>query len=71
MEDFEREINELKNKINELERKYFFINDYDMITSLLNKLNITEIELNNEEITDKNIYIIQRKENKVIIKKED
>ena len=54
MEDFEREINELKNKINELERKYFFINDYDMITSLLNKLNITEIELNNEEITDKN-----------------
>lgn len=71
MEDFEREINKLKNKINELERKYFFINDYNMITSLLNKLNITEIELNNEEITDKNIYIIQKKEDKVIIKKED
>lgn len=71
MEDFGREINELKNKINELERKYFFINDYNMITSLLNKLNITEIELNNEEITDKNIYIIQKKEDKVIIKKED
>lgn len=71
MEDFEREINELKNKINELERKYFFINDYNMITSLLNKLNITEIELNNEEITDKNIYIIQKKEDKIIIKKED
>ena len=71
MEDFEREINELKNKINELEKKYFFINNYNMITSLLNKLNVTKIELNNEEITDKNIYIVEREEDKIIIKKED
>lgn len=70
MEDFKQEIREMKDKINEIEYKYLFIQDYNMIAKLLDKLNIEEFELSKEEIENNNaVYIVERTEDKVKIKK--
>lgn len=71
MEDFKQEIREMKDKINEIEYKYLFIQDYKMITKLLDKLNIEEFELSKEEIENNNaVYIAERTKDKVKIKKQ-
>lgn len=71
MEDFKQEIREMKDKINEIEYKYLFIQDYKMITKLLDKLNIEEFELSKEEIENNNaVYIVERTKDKVKIKKQ-
>lgn len=71
MEDFKQEIREMKDKINEIEYKYLFIQDYNMIAKLLDKLNIEEFELSKEEIENNNaVYIVERTEDKVKIKKQ-
>ena len=69
MEEFEKEIEKIKNKVVEIEKKYCFMKDYKLITTLLNKLNVQEFELTKEEI-EKNdaMYMIERFENKVKIK---
>jgi hypothetical protein len=65
------EIKELKAKIEELERKALFVQDYDLITTLLKKLNVDNIEISKEEMMNTHTtYIVERKEDKYIIKEE-
>lgn len=57
----EEEIKELRNKLDELERRYNFINDYKLICTLLDKLYIDKIELLIDEVESNNsIYMVQR-----------
>lgn len=63
------EIREMKEKINELERKRLFIQDYDLITTLLKKLEIDKIEITKEEIKNTHTYYeVEKKEDRYIIK---
>ena len=61
------EIKDLKEKINELERKSLFVQDYQLITALLKKLNIDKIEITKEEMNIQTIYEVRREEDKYII----
>ena len=57
----EEEIKELRNKLDELERRYNFTNDYKLICTLLDKLYIDKIELLIDEVESNNsIYMVQR-----------
>lgn len=71
MNDFEKELEKIKQNIFEIERKYKFVTDYDLITSLFNKLNVDEIEITEDEMNNKFIYIVEAKpdERKFIIKR--
>lgn len=63
------EIKALKEKINELERKALFVQDYDLITTLLKKLNVEKIEITKEEIMETHTcYEVTKEEDKYIIK---
>lgn len=69
MDKIQKEIDEIKIKITEIENKFNFVKDYELITALLNKLNIDCIEISNKEMTEDNMYTVTRKENYVIIKR--
>ena len=66
------EINNLKAKIEEIERKYSFMHDYRLITTILDKLGIEEIEILRSDIEkNKTMFVAINEEVKVIIKRED
>lgn len=71
MKRIEAELKEIKNKIQEIENEYLFVQDYNLITTLLHKLNVDKIEINNNEISNNYQYILIREENKVIISKQE
>lgn len=71
-EDMQEELKEIKNRINEFERKYSFLDDYKMICAILDKYNLTDIILTPEELNNnKSIYIRENKENEIHIYKEN
>lgn len=62
------EIKEMKEKIEELERKCLFVQDYDLITALLKKLDIKEIEILKEEVENTHTtYAVAHKEDRYVI----
>lgn len=70
--ELEKELQELKDKINDIERRYSFVKDYKLITTLLDKSNIVDITLTREEIENNNsIYIVENNYNEVHIYKEE
>ena len=57
------EIEELKSKIFELERKYYFVKDYKLIATLLDKLHLESMILSIDEIEkNESIYLASRYE---------
>ena len=70
MEEFKEEIQELKNKIQEIETKYWFTKNYKIITTLLDKLNVEKIEIDKKDIENNySEYLMTTEEDKVTIKK--
>ena len=70
--ELEKELQELKDKIDDIERRYSFVKDYKLITTLLDKSNIVDITLTREEIENNNsIYIVENNYNEVHIYKEE
>lgn len=55
------EIKELRDKLDELERKYHFVNDYKLVCTILDKLYIDKMELLIDEVESNNsLYMVQR-----------
>lgn len=70
MEEFEKDIKDLKNKIKEIENKYLFSKNYKVLTTLFDKLNVDRIEIDKKDIEKNNsLYLMETKEDKVIITK--
>lgn len=71
MYDIEKELQELRNKIDEIEKKYAFVTNYQLITAILNKLNIDELEITGEELNNNIMYIVESdmENNKFTVKK--
>lgn len=67
------ELKELKNKLDEIEKKYSFMYDYKLISAILDKLNVKEMKLSREEIENNNsMYVVINAHcNTVTVKKED
>ena len=58
-----QEIEELKKKIEDLEYKYLFNEDYNFVCTLLNKLNVEVVELTEDEIkSNETMFILDRTE---------
>ena len=71
MRELEQEFQEIRNKINEIERKYSFVKDYKLICTLLDKCNLSDIELKREEIDKNNsVYIVENNEDKIRVYRE-
>ncbi len=72
MKELEQELQEIKNKINEIEKKYSFVKDYKLICTLLDKCNLNDIKLNREEVKKNNsIYIVESNGDEIHIYKEN
>lgn len=70
----EKEIEELKNKIDELEKKYSFMKDYKIICTILDKHGASKLELNIADVENNNsIYICETniEEGKIFITKDN
>lgn len=65
------EIKKLKEKVEELERKVYLVNDYELISAILKKLNVEVVEITKEEYeANKPYYIVQRTEDKFVVMEE-
>lgn len=69
----EEELKELRSKLDEIEKKYHFMCDYNLVSAILNKLNVKEMKLSREEIENNNsMYVVINAHcNTVTVKKED
>ena len=57
----EEELRKMRDKIDELEKAYYLINDYKLIITILDKLELKEIKLTDKEIEEnKSMYIVHR-----------
>ena len=66
-----QELQEIKNKINEIERRYSFVTDYKLICTLLDECNLSDIKLSREEIEKNNsIYIVENNGDEVRVYRE-
>ena len=71
MNELEKELQELRNKIDEIERRYCFQRDYKLICTLLDNCNLIDINLKRSEIEKNNsIYIVEQNENEVHVYRE-
>ncbi len=69
--NLEQELKEIKNKLNEIERRYSFQNDYKLICTLLDKCNLTDIKLKRSEIEKNNsIYVVEVNDDEVFVYRE-
>ncbi|MBQ9607821.1 MAG: hypothetical protein IJV15_00080 [Lachnospiraceae bacterium] len=72
MKELEQELQEIKNKINEIERRYSFVKDYKLICTLLDKCNLSDIKLSREEIEKNNsIYIVENNDDEIHVYREN
>ena len=70
--NFEKELQLLHEKIDEIENKYFFFKDYKVVIAALAKAGIEEIKLTKEEIeNNKAVYMLENKKdgNEVVLKR--
>lgn len=70
--ELEKELNKLKKKIADFEKKFLFISNYKVVATILDKFSIEYLELSYEEIENSNNrYIAEydHKNKKVIVKK--
>jgi len=66
-------IEALEKEINELKEKYGKIHDYQLVTTIFDKLGVTDIEVSYDEINKNNsLYLVEfsEEEQKVYIRKE-
>lgn len=71
MGDIEQELQELKNKIDEIYRQYNFFKNYKIICAILDKYNLTYIKLTKKEIANNSsTYIVEDHENEIHVYKE-
>lgn len=70
MEIFE-EIKELRNKIDEIEKKYSFMYDYKLISTILDRLGVNNMTIPRKDIeNNESMYTCINEIDKVIVKKE-
>ena len=70
MKDFIKEIEEIRSQLDEMERKYTFIYDYKLISTILDYLGINDIKLTEKEVrNNKSYYIAERKEGTIHIRR--
>ena len=71
MKELEQELQEIKNKINEIERRYSFVKDYNLICAILDKYNLSDIKLSRKEVEKNNsVYISEHNEDEIHIYRE-
>lgn len=65
------ELKELRDKIDEIEKKYNFMHDYRLISTILDRLGVNNMIIPRKDIeNNKSMYIAMNEIDRVIVKKE-
>ena len=71
IKNIDEELEELKQKIKNIENKYLFFKDYKLICAILDRYNLNNFEITYEELEKNNsIYIAERTNLGILIYRE-